>query len=140
MPELGKIGDKALTALVGLAPYDDDSGQHRGQRHIKGGRQDIRNLLYMATLGAATRHNPVIMAHYQKLRAKGKKAKVALVACMRKLILILNTMLARNQTWNPPADANANPPAAVPCPPPHEPPRPAAVGARRRPHASTPAR
>jgi transposase len=107
MPELGRISNRAAAALVGLAPYDDDSGEHSGQRHIKGGRQELRNLIYMATLGAATRHNPVLKAHYQHLRAKGKKAKVALVACMRKLIVILNTMLARGQTWNPPARATA---------------------------------
>jgi transposase len=102
LPELGQIGNKPLAALVGVAPYDDDSGQHAGERHIRGGRQELRNLLFMATLGAATQHNPILRAYYRKLRAKGKKAKVALVACMRKIILILNTMLARNQTWNPP--------------------------------------
>jgi transposase len=74
----------------------------------KGGRKPIRDLLYMAALGAATRHNPILKAYYQRLRAKGKEAKVALVACMRKLIVILNTMLARGQTWNPPAAAAAN--------------------------------
>ena len=98
LPELGRIGNKAAAALVGVAPYDDDSGEHRGERHIKGGRREIRDLLYMATLAAATRHNPVLRDYYQRLRAKGKKAKVALVACMRKLIVILNTMLARGQT------------------------------------------
>jgi len=103
LPELGHITNKAAAALVGIAPYDADSGEHRGERHIKGGRREIRDLLYMATLGAATRHNPVIQAYYQRLRAKGKKAKVALVAGMRKLIVILNTMLARGQMWNPPA-------------------------------------
>lgn len=103
LPELGHITNKAAAALVGIAPYDDDSGEHRGERHIRGGRREIRDLLYMASLGAATRHNPVIQAYYQRLRAKGKKAKVALVACMRKLIVILNTMLARGQMWNPPA-------------------------------------
>lgn len=107
LPELGRIGNKAAAALVGVAPYDDDSGEHRGERHIKGGRREIRDLLYMATLAAATRHNPVLRDYYQRLRAKGKKAKVALVACMRKLIVILNTMLARGQTWNPPAAAAA---------------------------------
>lgn len=116
LPELGRIGGKPLAALVGVAPYDDDSGQHAGERHIKGGRQELRNLLFMATLGAATRHNPVLGAYYRKLRAKGKKAKVALVACMRKIILILNTMLARNQTWNPPGTLPDNPadPIAAP--------------------------
>jgi transposase len=101
LPELGRINNKAAAALVGIAPYDDDSGAHHGERHIKGGRREIRDLLYMATLGAATRHNPVIKAYYQRLRARGKRAKVALVACMRKLIVILNTMLARAQMWNP---------------------------------------
>jgi transposase len=101
LPELGRISNKAAAALVGIAPYDDDSGAHQGERHIKGGRRDIRGLLYMATLGAATRHNPVIKDYYRRLRAKGKKAKVALVACMRKLIVILNTMLARAQMWSP---------------------------------------
>lgn len=105
LPELGRISNKAAAALVGIAPYDDDSGEHRGERHIRGGRREIRDLLYMATLAAATRHNPLIKAYYQRLRAKGKKAKVALVACMRKLIVILNTMLARGQMWNPRTDA-----------------------------------
>jgi len=106
LPELGSIGNKAAAALVGIAPYDDDSGARRGERHIKGGRREIRDLLYLATL-TATRCNPIIKAHYQRLRATGKKAKVALVACMRKLIVILNTMLARDQMWNPPAGAVA---------------------------------
>jgi transposase len=101
MPELGRVDGKVAAALLGAAPYDDDSGTHKGERHIKGGRREIRTLLYMATLGAATRHNPVISAYYQRLRAKGKPAKVALTACMRKLIVILNTMLTRGQTWNP---------------------------------------
>ncbi|HEX7198201.1 MAG TPA: IS110 family transposase [Dongiaceae bacterium] len=103
LPELGRISNKAAAALVGVAPYDNDSGEHQGERRINGGRREIRDLLYMATLAAAGRHNPVIKAYYQRLRAKGKKAKVALVACMRKLIVILNTMLARGQSWNPPA-------------------------------------
>ena len=102
LPELGGIANRAAAALVGVAPYDDDSGARRGERHIKGGRREIRELLYMATF-AATRCNPVIKAHYQQLRARGKKFKVALVACMRKLIVILNTMLARGQRWTPPA-------------------------------------
>ena len=112
LPELGAIADKPLAALVGLAPYDADSGAHRGERHIRGGRQEIRNLLYMVTLGAATRHNPVLRAYYRQLRARGKKAKIALVACMRKLILTLNTMLTRGERWNPPQtlpDATALP-------------------------------
>jgi transposase len=105
LPELGHIGNKAAAALVGVAPYDDDSGEHQGERSIKGGRRPIRNLLSMATVAAATRHNPVLKAFYIRLLAKGKKPKVVLVACMRKLIVILNTMLARRQMWNPPAAA-----------------------------------
>jgi transposase len=103
LPELGRVPNKVAAALVGIAPYDDDSGEHKGKRIIKGGRRKLRNLLYMPTMGAATQHNPVLRAYYERLRAKGKEAKVAFIACMRKLIVILNTMLARNQTWNPPA-------------------------------------
>lgn len=103
LPELGHISNKEIAALVGTAPYVDDSGEHKGERHIKGGRREIRDLLYMVALGAATRHNPVLKAHYQQLLARGKERKVALVACMRKLIVILNTMLARGQKWHPPA-------------------------------------
>jgi transposase len=107
MPELGHITNEAAAALLGAAPYDDDSGEHRGVRHIAGGRRKLRNLLYMPVMGAATQHNPVLKGYYQRLLARGKPPKVALVACMRKLIVILNTMLARDQTWNPPARAAA---------------------------------
>ena len=100
MPELGQVNDKIVAALLGVAPYDDDSGQRRGERHIKGGRRRTRNLFYMACLGAATQHNPVLKAFYERLIAKGKKKKVALVACMRKLIVILNIMIARRQKWD----------------------------------------
>jgi len=101
MPELGQVSNKIAAALLGVAPYDDDSGKRRGERQIKGGRRRVRNLFYMACLGAATRHNPVLKAFYRRLIAKGKQPKVALVACMRKLIVILNTMIARRQKWNP---------------------------------------
>jgi transposase len=101
MPELGQVNNKVAAALLGTAPYDDDSGRRRGERQIRGGRRKIRNLFYMACLGAATRHNPVLKAFYDRLRAKGKQPKVALVACMRKLIVILNTMIARRQKWDP---------------------------------------
>jgi transposase len=100
MPELGQVNNKAASALLGAAPYDDDSGRRHGERHIKGGRRKARNLFYMACLGAATRHNPVLKHFYDRLIAKGKKPKVALVACMRKLIVILNVMIARREKWD----------------------------------------
>jgi transposase len=100
MPELGQASNKVVAALLGVAPYDDDSGRRRGERHIKGGRRRTRNVFYMACLGAATRHNPVLRAFYDRLVAKGKEKKVALVACMRKLISILNIMVERRQKWD----------------------------------------
>jgi transposase len=100
MPELGLVSGKIAAALLGAAPYDDDSGKRRGERQIKGGRRKVRNLFYMACLGAATRHNPVLKAFYDRLIARGKEKKVALVACMRKLIVILNTMIARGEKWD----------------------------------------
>jgi transposase len=101
MPELGQVSNEIAAALIGVAPYDDDSGQRRGERHIKGGRRWIRNAIYMPCLGAATQNNPVIKAFYDRLIAKGKEPKVALVAGMRKLITILNTLIARRQKWDP---------------------------------------
>ncbi|MBR1126639.1 IS110 family transposase [Bradyrhizobium lablabi] len=100
MPELGQVNGNIVAALLGVAPYDDDSGQRRGNRHIKGGRRKARNLFYMPCMGAATRHNPVLKAFYDRLITKGKEPKVALTACMRKLIVILNTMIARRQKWD----------------------------------------
>ena len=100
MPELGQVSNQAISALLGVAPYDDDSGKRRGERQIKGGRRKVRNLFYMACLGAATRHNPMLKTFYRRLLAKGKEKKVALVACMRKLIVILNTMIARREKWD----------------------------------------
>ena len=105
MPELGQVSDGIAAALIGAAPYDDDSGKRRGERHIKGGRRWVRNALYMPCVGAATQNNPVLKAYYQHLLAKGKEPKVALVACMRKLIVILNTMIARRQKWDSSRDA-----------------------------------
>jgi transposase len=101
MPELGQVNDKVVAALLGTAPYDDESGKRRGQRHIQGGRRRVRNLFYMACLGAATRYNPVLKVFYSRLIAKGKQPKVALVACMRKMIVILNIMVARREKWDP---------------------------------------
>jgi len=100
MPELGQVNNKIVAALLGAAPYDDDSGRRRGERHIRGGRRRTRNIFYMACLGAATRHNPVLKAFYDRLVARGKEKKVALVACMRKLISILNIMIERRQKWD----------------------------------------
>ena len=101
MPELGLVDRQAASALLGAAPFDADSGKRQGERHIQGGRRKLRKLMFMAVVGAATQHNPVLKACYQRLVAKGKKAKVALIACMRKLIGILNTMLARGEKWDP---------------------------------------
>jgi transposase len=98
IPELGRLPRRKIAALVGVAPFDDDSGKHRGRRHIRGGRAAARTALYMATL-VATRHNPVIRAHYQHLRSVGKEKKSALVACMRKLLTIINAMLKHQQSW-----------------------------------------
>ena len=97
MPELGQVSDKIAAALIGAAPYDDDSGKRRGERRIKGGRRWVRNAIYMPCVGAATQNNPVLKAYYRRLIAKGKEPKVAIIACMRKLIVILNTMIARRQ-------------------------------------------
>ena len=100
MPELGQVNNKIVASLLGVAPYDDDSGRRRGERHIKGGRRRTRNIFYMACLGAATQHNPMLKAFYDRLVAKGKLKKVALTACMRKLISILNIMIERRQKWD----------------------------------------
>lgn len=100
LPELGQLNRQKIAALVGLAPFNHDSGKQRGKRRIFGGRTSVRSVLYMATL-SAIRHNPVIKAFYQRLVTKGKLKKVALTACMRKLLVILNTMVKTGQDWNP---------------------------------------
>ena len=101
LPELGLVSNKQASALVGVAPYEDSSGKHQGRRFIQGGRRKLRNLLYLPIVGAATRGNPVLKAYYKRLRERGKEPKVALIACMRKLIVILNTMVARGEIWDP---------------------------------------
>lgn len=98
LPELGTLSRQKIAALVGVAPLNRDSGKMRGQRSVWGGRRHVRSALYMATL-VATRFNPVIRVFYQRLRAAGKKAKVALTACMRKLLTILNAMLKSHTVW-----------------------------------------
>lgn len=99
LPELGQLGRRQIAKLVGVAPLANDSGKRRGRRLTWGGRAQIRSVLYMAAL-VAMRHNPVIRAFYERLIAVGKPKKVAIVACMRKLLTILNAMLRDQATWN----------------------------------------
>lgn len=100
LPELGQINRKKIAALVGVAPFNCDSGKMHGKRAIWGGRASVRCALYMATL-SATRHNEIIRAHYHHLLEEGKPKKVALVACMRKLLTILNAMIRTMESWQP---------------------------------------
>ena len=100
LPELGTLSPKPLAALVGVAPLNRDSGLFRGRRQVWGGRAAVRAVLYMGTL-AAVRFNPVLRAFYQRLRAAGKLPKVALTACMHKLLTILNAMLKHQRRWDP---------------------------------------
>ncbi|MFQ5451429.1 MAG: IS110 family transposase [Nitrospinaceae bacterium] len=99
LPELGNLNRKQIAALIGVAPFNRDSGLFRGRRAIWGGRAHVRSVLYMATL-VAIQHNPIIGNFNQRLRDKGKKPKVAITACMRKLLTILNTMIKTNTLWN----------------------------------------
>jgi len=98
LPELGTLDRKRIAALVGLAPFNRDSGSLRGRRTIWGGRASVRAALYMAAL-VACRHNPTIAAFYARLRAAGKPAKLAITACMRKLLTILNAMIRDTRPW-----------------------------------------
>ena len=98
LPELGTVSAKRVACLVGVAPMADDSGARRGGRHIVGGRHDVLRTVYMAAL-VATQRNPVLRAFYEQLCARGKAKKQALIAVIRKLIVILNTMIARNLMW-----------------------------------------
>lgn len=98
LPELGQLDRRHIAALVGVAPVNRDSGQMRGRRTIAGGRADVRNALYMATL-SATRWNPVISQHYRSLVERGRPKKVALVACMRRLLGILNAIIRTKTSW-----------------------------------------
>jgi len=100
LPELGRLNRRQIAALVGVAPINRDSGTYRGKRMTGGGRRDLRARLFMPTLVAA-QHNPVIRQFYQRLLQKGKAKMTALIAAMRKLLTILNTMLKKNETWNP---------------------------------------
>jgi len=100
LPELGRLDRRQIAAIVGVAPFNQDSGKRRGQRHIRGGRRRLRNVLYMATL-VAIRHNPTIREFHRRLANAGKAPKVAIVACMRKLLTILNAMLRSKSRWQP---------------------------------------
>lgn len=100
LPELGQLPRRALAALVGVAPFAHDSGEKSGRREIWGGRQPVRRLLFLAAM-SAVQHNPVLKAFHTRLKEQGKLPKVALVAAMRKLLTILNAMLASDQAWTP---------------------------------------
>jgi len=100
LPELGQIDRRGIAALVGVAPFNRDSGTFRGRRAIWGGRAQVRRMLYMAAI-AAIRSNPVIRPFYERLVARGKPHKVAVVACMRKMLTILNAMMRSNTHWTP---------------------------------------
>ncbi len=100
LPELGQLGRRKLSALVGVAPFNCDSGTFTGMRRCWGGRAEVRSAMYMATI-SAIRCNPVIRPFYQRLIAAGKPPKVAITACMRKLLVILNAMVRDNASWNP---------------------------------------
>lgn len=99
LPELGRLNRREIAALVGVAPIANDSGSSKGRRRVQGGRFEIRRVLYMATL-TATRYNPAIRAFYERLKAAGKLPKVALVACMRKLLTTLNAMVRTGKPWD----------------------------------------
>jgi transposase len=100
LPELGQVSNKQISALAGIAPFCNDSGERKGKKMIWGGRKEVRTALYMPML-CAIQHNKVIKAFYDRLIAKGKIRKVAVIACMRKLLSILNAMLKNNTQWNP---------------------------------------
>jgi transposase len=100
LPELGILDRKAIAALVGVAPFNCDSGKFKGKRRVWGGREQVRYALYMSAL-SATRFNPVIRAFYQRLRQAGKPFKVAITACMHKLLTILNAMMKHQTRWSP---------------------------------------
>ena len=100
LPELGTLDRKRIAALVGVAPFNDDSGHRRGKRRVKGGRSSVRNVLYMAAL-SASKFNPILNRFYQSMIKRGKEKKVALIACMRKLLTFLNAILRDQKQWNP---------------------------------------
>lgn len=99
MPEIGTLSREQAAALAGLAPFDDDSGKHKGERHIAGGRERLRHSLYAAALAASFRWNTALITLYRRLTARGKPHKIALVACARKLIIYANTVVQRGTPW-----------------------------------------
>jgi transposase len=99
MPELGRVSREEAAALAGLAPYDDDSGKHKGQRHIAGGRGRLRRSLFAAALPAAFRWNKALIELYTRLTARGKAHNAALIACARKLLIYANTVVHRGTPW-----------------------------------------
>jgi transposase len=101
LPELGHLSREKVASLVGLCPFDDDSAERRGERHIAGGRARVRRALYAAAVPASTRWNPALVAFYRRLRDHGKTPKQAFVACARKLLILANTILARQTPWQP---------------------------------------
>ena len=113
MPEIGKLSREQVAALAGLAPYDDDSGERSGARHIAGGRKRLRRALYTAALPASFFWNPHLIALYRRLRAAGKVHKSALIACARKLLIFVNTVVARGTPWQNEQPVRAANPAAA---------------------------
>lgn len=109
LPEVGGLTREQVAAIAGLAPYDDDSGDQEGVRHIAGGRERLRNSLYAAALAASFRWNPELIALYGRLRAHGKEHKVALVACARKLLIYANAVVARGTPWHSSAQVATSP-------------------------------
>jgi transposase len=113
LPELGRIESKPLAALAGLAPYQNQSGIYKGMSRTAGGRNKVRHALYLASL-AASRHNPILKDFYTKLIAVGKKPKSALIAVARKIVCTLNTLLIKNELWNPTFHQESRVKSAVP--------------------------
>lgn len=99
MPELGRVSREQAASIAGLAPFVHQSGKHRGETHIGGGRARLRRALYMPAMVGATRYNPVLQSHYERLTRRGKPGKSALIACARKLLIIANAVVARGTPW-----------------------------------------
>ena len=105
MPELGYLTNKEASSLIGVAPFNKESGGYEGQRNIRGGRHKIRTVMYMAMM-SAMQCNPVFKATYQRLLAAGKPKKTAIIACVRKMVIILNSMVRDGAMWDPKMNQN----------------------------------